>query len=114
MSVNIVNPATWVPGWSSDGTTASFPVASVPEMSDAESRADTGSISDILYALLCKIYSVYAGLTGAYKPVNMAIYKRSTVDEATGVVTVDFSVRFTTAVAVQSQNVVAETPVSEE
>lgn len=99
-------PGTWIAGLSEDGTNVSFPIASVPELTAAEADGTTGSFSNWIYAVLCKVYAVYASLTT--KPTGMKVYKSSSTDETTGKITVSFNLQFVTSVSTGSQNVDAE------
>lgn len=93
-------PTAWIPSWAEDGTSVSFPIASVPEMTAAEADGDTGDFRKVLYALLCQAYAVYAALGAADRPGSMVMFKR-TMDGLEGDgMEVTFNVVFKTTISV--------------
>lgn len=75
-------PTAVIASWSEDGTTASFPIASVPELTAAEADAVTGDSRKIQYALIDTFYQWYIALAVADRPSKLSI-SRSTFDNNT-------------------------------
>jgi hypothetical protein len=98
----------WFSGYSSDGTDITIPIASIPELSAAEANTTTGDMANFLYAFMDQIFAIWATMPTAGRPEKMFISKSLSPNVVTGDETVQFSVRFTTAVAAGSRNVVAE------
>ena len=102
-------PADWIAGYTL--STAAGAITNMntafPEMTLAEADHATGDFANMLYAMMHKFYALYAALT-VLKPTNMQIFKSENTDTVTGVITTSFTVVFKTAVAVGSQNVIAE------
>jgi len=98
----------WISGYSSDGTDLTIPIASFPELSTAEAHTSTGDFANFLYAFMEQIFSVWATIPNAARPQKMFISKSLSPNVVTGDETVQFSVRFTTAVDAGSRNVKPE------
>ena len=88
-------PTAWIPGYSSNGTTISLPIASFPELTAAEAHTSTGDIRKILFAVIAKLHQDAAALAAADKPQRMAI-ARSTM-EISGVPVRTYTIKFTLA-----------------
>jgi len=87
-------PTTWIPSWSEDGTDITVPIASFPELTAAEADAATGDIRKILFAVLTRIYAVWAALSLDDRPGKMRITRSDDMDDASGQMTRTFAVRF--------------------
>ena len=99
-------PPSWITGWSSDGTTVSFPIASIPELSAAEADPTTGDIRRILFAIQTEIYNVWVAQLPADKPENWTATKSVNTNTTTQVSLQTFTDRFNTEVL--SQEVIDE------
>ena len=71
-----------------------MPLASFPELTAAEADGTDGDIRKILFAILTKIYAVWAALTLANRPGKMRITRTDDMDEETGEMTRTFTFRF--------------------
>ena len=91
-------PTNWVSGWTGDNTTASFPIASIDELSVAEAGTSSGDIRKIWFALcdhVCGQYTTKAAAGDA--PTQMDAYKSGSVNVATGNTTYTYTFSFITA-----------------
>jgi len=89
-------PTTWLPDWSEDATDITLPIASLPELTAAEADAVTGDIRKILYALLEKLYAVWAATATADRPDRMTITRASVVNDDTGAITRNYTIQLVT------------------
>ena len=105
MAINNV-PSSWIPSWSEDGTTVSFPIASIPFLDATEADGTTGNISKVLFAILDEMFEVYNGLPTAEKPTKMTVFRSTSTNDATGTVTKSY--QFVFNVVVGSVEVQAE------
>jgi hypothetical protein len=95
MAVNSA-PSAWVASWSEDGTSVTFPIASVSELTAAEADGTTGDMRKVWYALNAKMFAEYNALASADRPTRMSLYKSVSVDPATGRSTITFTATFVT------------------
>lgn len=101
-----LKPATWIASWSENGTTVSFPLASVPNLTAADADGVTGDIRKVLYDLCEKLYANYNALAAADKPTKMVIRKATAGLDSSGTLSRSFTLTFTTAPS--AEDVVAE------
>ena len=101
-------PPSWIASWSEDGTTVSFPIASVPELTAAEADATAGDIRKTLFAICDQLADVWYTQATADRPAYMTIYRSTSSDEAAGTETKQYVFRFTTEVAAGGREVIAE------
>lgn len=78
-------PSDVIADWTENGTTVSFPIASVPELDAAEADAATGDARKVIYALAEQFYQWYLAL-GVDRPDKLAVTRSSQLDETTGAV----------------------------
>ena len=90
-------PTVWMPNWSEDATNIIVPIATFPEMTAAEADAATGDIRKILYALLEKLYAVWAALAVADRPSRMTMSRSTSVNDTTGEITRQYVITLVTA-----------------
>jgi len=62
-------------GMSEDGTDLTIPLASLPELTEAEADAVTGDSRKIAYALAMRLFNWYDGLDEADKPGKLSFFK---------------------------------------
>jgi len=91
-------PSTWMPSWAEDATNITVPIASFPELTAAEADGTTGDIRKVLFAILEKLWAVWAATSAADRPAKMVLYRSTSVDEENDVYTKQFTVVFKTAV----------------
>ena len=77
-------PTALIAGWSEDGTDVTFPLASVPGLTAANSDAVTGDWRDILLFLVEQAFNHYNGLATADRPTKVTI-SRQRVDRQSAV-----------------------------
>jgi hypothetical protein len=94
-------PSTWLPSWSEDATNISVPIASFPELTAAEADGTTGDIRKVVFAVLAKLYAVWAATDAANRPTKMLLYKSATQDVDTGKLTTVFTAQFETDITAQ-------------
>lgn len=75
--------------------TAAHGTPLLTELTAAEADATTGDIRKIMYALAQMLYTKYTAIATADRPTRMAIYRGSTLDESTNLVTRTFTLTFT-------------------
>lgn len=90
--------------YAADNTAMTVPLSFFPEVSSAEADESTGDSRKIIYGLLKKWESVYAGLSD--KPTRMKIQRSSTAVNSSGQYTVNFNISFT--LSVSASDVAAE------
>lgn len=86
MAFNPLPPA-WLPNWSEDATNITLPIASLPELTAAEADAASGDIRKILYALMEKLYAVWAAQEVADRPTKFTLTRATSVNDETGLIT---------------------------
>lgn len=99
-------PNAWFDGMSEDGTTISIPIASFPELTAAEADGATGDIRKVVYAVMEKLHSEFTSRADADRPTKLQISKGASYNQATGQLTVTYSV--TTVLGFTGIDVVAE------
>jgi len=96
-------PAAWIAGYTCANATISIPYASLPEITaNTEADTATGSIANVLHALLDAVAAHYSGLEA--KPVNMGVFKSVSYNQSTGKFSLSYTVNFTASVAAGSLN----------
>jgi len=93
-------PTQLISGWSENGTDVTFPLASVPGLTAANSDASTGDWRDVVLFLVEQIYNHYNGLATADKPGKLSI-TRQRVDLGT-------SLRYQYNLLIQSDATIGE------
>lgn len=107
MAVDML-PTAWISGYTGNGTAIAIPYASLPEITAAsEANTLTGSIANVLHAILDAVTAKYDLLTA--KPVNMGVFKSVTFNQTTGKYAVSYTVNFTATPAVGALNPDVET-----
>ena len=94
-------PNAWIASWSEDGTTVSFDIADVAELTADEANATTGEATKCLYALMMVFLTEYNTIDDADKPVNMTITKSETANSADSTIAVSFVAQFVTSYSAQ-------------
>ena len=79
-------------GWTEDGSNVTFPIASVPQLTAAEADATTGDIRKVIFAMVDKFWDIYN--SAANKPVKMAAYKSTSVNDTAGTITRQYTFTF--------------------
>ena len=64
------------------------------QLTNAEANATTGDVRKLFFALLEMIYQANLAVATADRPAKMRIYRSSSVDETTGVITRSYQVQF--------------------
>lgn len=72
----------WIPGFTSDGTSITIPIASIPGLTSAHVNDTTGDIRKFLYHLLKKVCGVWNGLDAASLPGKMTLSNTYSTDKA--------------------------------
>jgi hypothetical protein len=76
--------AHWIPGFSSDGTDITIPIASLTELTAGEVDATTGDIRRFLFALHAQLASIWDATAAADRPGQMSLsWSRSPVAGST-------------------------------
>ena len=94
-------PSTWIPNWSENGSDITVPIATFPEMTDAEADATTGDIRKVLFAIMEQLWAKWLATATADRPAKMTINRGTSTDDRTGVVTKQFTLVFKTQVSGQ-------------
>lgn len=66
-------PSSWIGSWSEDGTTVSFPIASLDQLTAAEADGATGDWRDCLMRIIDHTYEYVNGMATADKPGKLVI-----------------------------------------
>ena len=93
-----ITPAEIFPGYASDGTTITIPLAALPGLAAAEAHPTTGNGMEVLRQILDKTQGYVAGLAPTSKPTKATITKGNPAI-ATGVGVVPGTLRQGYAVA---------------
>ena len=95
MAVNLQNEV-WIPNWTNPGTTGiAFPVASFPQMTDAEAAVGTGGdIRAVLFAICTELQAHWDGLATADRPTKMTLSKTTSLNSTTGIITYSYRMNF--------------------
>lgn len=91
-----ITPDQLFPGYTSDGTTISFALADISELSTAEAAADTGNMGEVLRTLLGEVAMRYAALAPEAQDQYWTVTKNnpSIAPGGTGYLRETFSPRF--------------------
>ena len=101
-------PTYFFGSWSEDGTDITIPIASIPELTAGEADATTGDSRKTLFAICDQIFTAWNAIATADKPGNMTISKSISPNVSAGTEAIQYILRFTTAVAAGSREVVDE------
>lgn len=66
----------------------------LPQITSSEANASTGDIRMIYYGIVEQLYQAYIGKATADRPNRMALFRSSTVDATTGLITTNYSIQF--------------------
>lgn len=66
-------PTSIFPGYASDGTNITIPIADLPALTTVEAHASTGDVREVLRSILLQATTVIAALPTADKPSKMTI-----------------------------------------
>lgn len=98
-------PTTTIPSYASDGTTISFTIANLTDLTSGEAHATTGDIRKILFRLLDKIFTTWDALDEADQPTKVTFRRAQRLSGVGGNILQKYTIEFTVAGDV---NVVAE------
>lgn len=99
-------PTTWLDDWSENGTTISVPLATFPELTEAEADGASGDIRKIVFAIMEKLWTEWAATETANRPGKWTMTKSASVNTTTGITTVQYVNTF--AVETTAQDVADE------
>ena len=83
-------PTTWIDNWAFSSPNITIPVATFPELSDAEANTSSGDIRKIVFAILEKLWLEWAATETANRPTKWTMTKSASVNTATGITTVQY------------------------
>jgi hypothetical protein len=66
--------------------------AVLTQLTDTDANATTGQTQQVVVALVDALYAKYLAIAAADRPANLTITRQSSVDDATGVRTVNYIV----------------------
>ena len=93
----------WIEGYTGNNGVISIPYASLPEITAAaEADTATGSIANVLHALLDAVAAHYSAMEA--KPANMGVFKSVSYNQSTGKFSLSYTVNFTASLAAGSLN----------
>ena len=87
-------PSEHINGIEVDGTLLAIPLASIPELTEAEVNSPNGDIRKVAYALAQKLHSVYSNMLSEDKPAKWTTTRITTApaeDSATATRTFTFT-----------------------
>jgi hypothetical protein len=93
MAVNIL-PTTIFADWAEDGTDITLPIASLPELTDAEADAVTGDSRAVMFALVDQMESAFNDIIEADRPTKMSITKNADIAVGGGEVVRNYTFSF--------------------
>lgn len=99
-------PTNWLPGYLQDGTYMKMAYTDFPQVTTTEGNSSTGDIRKIYFGLAEGMYQSYNAKAAADRPTRMALYKSTSADPVTGVITVTYTMTFQNAIL--TQDVIAE------
>jgi hypothetical protein len=73
-------------------------VAALAELSDAEADDGTGDWRKVLFALMEAVYANWIATDAADRPAKVRVFRGSSVNETTGVITRNYTVQIDTGV----------------
>ena len=66
----------------------------LPQLTDVEADPTTGDIRKLMYALSEALYQAYNAIATADRPTKMAVYRGTSTNEQTGVITRNYTFNF--------------------
>lgn len=87
-------PTSLFPGYTSDGTNITIPIAALQGLTAAEAHTSTGDWRQIVLAFLSSLYSHYAGLATADKPQALVVNAPLVQAITTGVLAGSFKTQY--------------------
>ena len=93
MAYNKTPTNTW-PGYTSNGTSITIPLAALPGLSSGAADATTGDAREILQKIIDSGYAKIQSLASADKPAKMRVSNSVSVDSATNAETLAYSAVF--------------------
>lgn len=99
-------PTAWIPGYTSDGTDITAPIASFSELDASEADPATGDIRKINFATLEHMWQEWNSRDSADLPAKWKMTKSASVNTSTGITTYQYNV--TVQVETSGQEVVDE------
>ena len=105
----VATPSSWLgDGYSANDSThtITLPIAGhanqvFTDISDAEANASSGDIRKIMYGLMEGIYTKWNAANSTDRPTNWTMYKTSSVNTTTGIVSHTYQVQFNNTVSAQ-------------
>jgi len=94
-------PANWIASFGEDGTNIGVPIASFPELTEAEADGTTGDIRKIWFAILEKLWNEWNDRAAGDRPGKWTQTKSMSVNTTTGVVTTTYVSTIYTGVLTQ-------------
>ena len=94
-----VAPTVFFPGYASDGTNITIPIASLPGLTADEAAADTGDGTEVYRAIVDKVAVTYNGLDNNSQPSNMNVTNPNPTGASPTTVTKSYNSQFTLTVA---------------
>lgn len=84
----------WIPGYTSDGTNITIPIADIPGLTAPEAHTTTGDVRKLLYHLLELLNAAWAAEDSANLPAEWQQVKGQALNPSTGQITATYSHTF--------------------
>lgn len=101
-------PTDFFPGYTSDGTNISIPIASLPGLTAAEADAATGNGMEVVEKITTAAHQAIQAAPEADRPANMVVTQGSIDPQSTNTYRQDINFNFLKSLDVSSSNVVGE------
>lgn len=101
-------PSALLPGYTSDGTNITIPLASLPGLTAAEADATTGDSREVIRAFMEQVYSHITALPAADKPARVTVTKPNPTPQANSVLRQGYTINFDTTYTTTNLNMAPE------
>ena len=83
-------PEDWIANWAEADGDITIPLASLPELSEAEADGETGDIRSVVHAFNEALYTEMNSLPTGDKPTRWLMTKSGSMNTVTGITTIQY------------------------
>ncbi len=87
-------PSSWIPGYTSDGTHITIPIASIPPLVAGDADAATGDVRKVVYALCAMLAASWQTEGTGNQPGKMTISSGQALNGPSNTITANYQFSF--------------------